>query len=1058
MSAEVHQSARNEVVSRWVPIPDTPFDVVEQWIGEGVLAGRAAAYLDRVLGDAARTLGSQTYMSWYEDPPTGLAEHVPPGSALDPAGSTAAIRDGRPSARPPCAVRARGHGSMARRAPAPAPAVDVLARRPLCRAVDAVRPGCRSRGSTRREPEGPLPPRRRRTRARQPARETAARAALPGVLVRGPDAVGRALRHDLWLADDERLDEALGFVEACEQSDAGAGRRTPVPMPRQVFSCTDAALRRALLSFGLAVWTDRAAGPRAISSLLDTIRAASGRPGAVPWAVLLPRLHVEGCSLLRRAHQRAQAAADDDEPETAALAFAGLDVCARWMEAGHSHVGSLARVLSRRWRSPDDAALEWDPDDEDHNRLIVALAEGQVPRLLALLRLPRAPRRRVWRGLDGFRAVGRQHAARAWVSACLDRTELAGRVVGLLEQIGLVLRLNPGMGPARLFAPLERGIESAAKWPTWVLPRDAAALTEILWSRTLAAATPDVPGSLRQILDRPVTLARELAVLQARAAARPLSPAERARADRLVQLAADPAALRADLRRALARALPKQRALAGLAALEVVVAGHLDRRWRGVLGGSAVPKGAAWDNALMMLESVSRNRRLLRQVLRHAVQGDHRWMLALEPNRAFLERVAAGGVLPDAWLAFRSRAVERAADVLTAYATTDPLEVLQMGSLFGTCLSADRFNAHAAVAAAVEVNKRVLYVKDRRGRVLGRQLLAMLTSGEIVGFTCYGAGLEDSRKTGTWVKVALEVTRARPGAGGWSPDSRPPPAWPRASAGPRSSRSSCSAKATSTRPSRSIGGIEALAADPAGDDRARVRSPARGVRSRDPRRPRGGGLGTPRARLGSRPRRAVARHRRPRARARAVPGPWARRRGRHLSRGAAPSRIWGRLSRVRVDVLPLIGQTPPHDVGQERNQQPLLDRPGIVDVRGGMVLARLIDGSPNLDLSVLVAPQQHRRHHDDRPRSSCDRPVDRLANSGTAELVVPGIDRAAQPEGSVAATAHRLPSCTGSFSTVRGHAATSSANRSRHRRSTPIRSTTLPPNSSIISRPTRRGG
>jgi hypothetical protein len=234
--------------------------------------------------------------------------------------------------------------------------------------------------------------------------------------------------------------------------------------------------------------------------------------------------------------------------------------------------------------------------------------------------------------------------------------------------------------------------------------------------------------------------------------------AERSRAARLDSLFADPAALDADLRRALRKALPKHRALVGLAALEALVGLDLDRRWRQVLGGDGVmPESPAWDNALHMLETVTHNRRVLRRLLRHAARGDRAWVRDLDPNRVFLDRLAAAGVQTDAWLAERSRIVQVPGDVFTAYATTDPLEALQMGSLFGTCLSADKFNAHAAVAAAVEVNKRVLYVRDSGGRVLGRQLLAITPSGDVVGFTCYGARLEDHRKTGLWVKLALEL-------------------------------------------------------------------------------------------------------------------------------------------------------------------------------------------------------------------------------------------------------------------------------------------------------------
>ena len=584
------------------------------------------------------------------------------------------------------------------------------------------------------------------------------RALLPAVLARGPDATDRVLRRELWVTDEGSLDVALRFVEVAERAAGACGADAEIPMPRRVFCCADPILRDRLLEFGLAAWADHAADARVITFLLDKILTAAQRPGAAPWSTVLPRLHEEGFLLLRRAAAKPGAPKASLVGDAPVLAFFVLDVCARWIDAGFSETRRLARVLGDRWTSSEEASLEWDPDHDDHNQLLIRLAEARIARLLALLRLPRASRRHAWRGMDGWRIVEKHAIALAWMSACLDRTELAGRVVHALERIGLMARLDPGLRAARLFAPLDRPVDAPARWPPWVRRADAEALAEIRLASAIAEVPGGVPGAVRRVLDRKTTMTRERSALQARAEARRLSPAQSARADRLGRLLEDKEALEGELRRALRSTLPKQRALVGLAALETVVGQQLDRRWRELLGGSSVvPESPAWDNALLMLEGVSHNRRVLRRLLRHAAQGDRTWMRDLDPNREWLGRLAAAGVRTEEWLATRSRSVQIPGNAFTAYVATDPLEVLQMGSLFGTCLSADKFNAHAAVAAAVEVNKRVLYVKDRNGRVLGRQLLALTSAGEVIGFTCYGAGLDDHRKTGQWVKLALSL-------------------------------------------------------------------------------------------------------------------------------------------------------------------------------------------------------------------------------------------------------------------------------------------------------------
>ena len=754
---EVYGSARGDAEAVRYSLPDSPNLLAERWIGQEYFGGHVYPYVDDVLSNASIALGNP-HQPLYDDPPKNLTDEAPGGSPLDPAGAAAIAA---------AANRLRWMGAPGA---CEALATWLDACRPLVPLASFWRdvllvvssPEEPTNGDRARQFVNSLTVHGQRLAAElaleQGERADAVRALLPAALARGADATDRILRRDLWLAGEGTLDVALRFVETAERLAGASDRRGPILLPRRVFSCDEAVLRDTLLEFGLAAWAERAAEAATIAFLLDMIQTSAARTGAAPWGTQLPRLHDEGIFVVRRIAARPRAPGSLLEGDTPVLAFFVLDVCARWVDAGFAETRRLARILSDRWLSSEQAAIEWDPDHDDHNRLLVRLSEGRVPRFLALLRLPRASRRLAWRGIDGWTAIETHRAARAWVSACLDRTELAGRVVALLERIGLMTRLDPGFRARRVLAPLDRASGPPPRWPSWVQPEDAVSLTEIHRASAVAGVPGGMPGAVRRVLDRKSTMVREWAALGARTDRRGLSTAERSRASRLDNLFADPAALTADLRRALRNVLPKHRAIAGLAAIEALVAQDLDRRWREVLGGDGVvPDSAVWDNALHMLETVTHNRRVLRRLLKHAARGDRAWIRDLDPNRVFLDRLAAAGIRADAWLAETSRTVQIPGDVFTAYATTDPLEVLQMGSLFGTCLSADRFNAHAAVAAAVEVNKRVLYVKDSGGRVLGRQLLAITRSGEVVGFTCYGAGVEDHRKTGLWVKLALAL-------------------------------------------------------------------------------------------------------------------------------------------------------------------------------------------------------------------------------------------------------------------------------------------------------------
>ena len=67
----------------------------------------------------------------------------------------------------------------------------------------------------------------------------------------------------------------------------------------------------------------------------------------------------------------------------------------------------------------------------------------------------------------------------------------------------------------------------------------------------------------------------------------------------------------------------------------------------------------------------------------------------------------------------------------------DPLEVFQMGSHFDTCLSAHSFNYFSVFTNASDINKKVLFARDLRGRVMGRCLFAISDAGGILTFHPY---------------------------------------------------------------------------------------------------------------------------------------------------------------------------------------------------------------------------------------------------------------------------------------------------------------------------------
>lgn len=157
-----------------------------------------------------------------------------------------------------------------------------------------------------------------------------------------------------------------------------------------------------------------------------------------------------------------------------------------------------------------------------------------------------------------------------------------------------------------------------------------------------------------------------------------------------------------------------------------------------------LPPGLPLDdnlrNAALLLDTLAENRDLLVGLLRARLAGDAGWREALPANAAFLADLAARGVRAEDWLGAHAAIYPLpgvAGSRVRVALECDPLHVLQMGNYFETCLSRGGFSAYAAVANAVDCNKRVLYAYDAAGRVIGRKLIGIGAGGRLLGYHTY---------------------------------------------------------------------------------------------------------------------------------------------------------------------------------------------------------------------------------------------------------------------------------------------------------------------------------
>ena len=262
---------------------------------------------------------------------------------------------------------------------------------------------------------------------------------------------------------------------------------------------------------------------------------------------------------------------------------------------------------------------------------------------------------------------------------------------------------------------------------------DDALLDRHVHLTRLAGLPVTLSRALRSDFDRREALDRERAHLGALPARSAAQEARLARLSRGEVEVPDPGWTR----RRLAERAGELSSLAYEARLGAVLRALVKEVW-GISIGALTP---AWRDAIRFYFAIDDNHELLGAVLRGAAQ-------AVDPkrsspaNRAFITE-AARRFDVEAWLAPRARDVRVGGVAHHLAVERDPIEVLRMGIPFGTCLSLeDGCNAASTVINAADANKQVIYLRDRPGNIVARQLVAVSSSDALIGYRVYVAAAE----------------------------------------------------------------------------------------------------------------------------------------------------------------------------------------------------------------------------------------------------------------------------------------------------------------------------
>ncbi|MCB9715207.1 MAG: hypothetical protein H6712_15175 [Myxococcales bacterium] len=115
------------------------------------------------------------------------------------------------------------------------------------------------------------------------------------------------------------------------------------------------------------------------------------------------------------------------------------------------------------------------------------------------------------------------------------------------------------------------------------------------------------------------------------------------------------------------------------------------------------------------------------------------WDLREHPaNAAFIEGLRERGIDPGPWVDGPGEEVTRSKGRrMIMRLEDDPLEIFHMGRHFGTCLSPGHVNFFSVFTNAADIDKRVLFARDERERVIGRRLLCLTHDGALLTFHPY---------------------------------------------------------------------------------------------------------------------------------------------------------------------------------------------------------------------------------------------------------------------------------------------------------------------------------
>ncbi|MEX0711799.1 MAG: hypothetical protein WD278_05585 [Pirellulales bacterium] len=311
--------------------------------------------------------------------------------------------------------------------------------------------------------------------------------------------------------------------------------------------------------------------------------------------------------------------------------------------------------------------------------------------------------------------------------ARLLKSAIVNLVVPGMTQLSCHCRLNSWARPPKPVLHTV-GRKTTPEVETW--------LDRIGHYRRLAGSEAAVPKSVRNLLDRIDADRLEAEYLRGLADRHCANDAQLARLNHLRSRAAAP--VRAGEARIL-RTAQEAFVVAAIEALRAVVRQSAAEIWLDRAGCpfpdeplSRLVKFAGWAQRLD-----EPKQQLLRLILDAWRRHGAGYKSRLAANSRWLARARKRGVDLAEWLQAEPAVADIDGQRFRIGPAHDPIEVFRMGCYFGTCLGLGEFNEMSVLANAHDANKQVVFLYGADGKVWGRQLVAISTGFQLLGYHCY---------------------------------------------------------------------------------------------------------------------------------------------------------------------------------------------------------------------------------------------------------------------------------------------------------------------------------